>query len=458
MSAVSLKMVSSIIKRREWEPLFLKARKTVSFYHSAANVGSAILDHTGRMLPESICGSVCPFQELCAQWHHEEAVLSGQRRNAKAGNSRECPCTAVSTEYLVRAQENGGTFIFTCKAGLIHWISPLYRNGQRYGALIAGKVLGITRNEAAENISAMSKGGLSAGEAMKLFHSIPEKTHDEVKALARMLLVCAEQVSKYAFLPMNDSLGGVPREKAGASREYPRTDTPSYPFDKEKMLLASLRRGDIETGRRLLNDLVRDFFSGPENFTALQHRSIELLTLLSRAAMSASATDNGDILAANDRCLRYIQEAKGHEDLSEVLRYSLERIGGKIFSFRGLRHASALRKAERFIWENYTRKISLREIAGASGLSAPYFSTIFKEEMGENLSVYLNHMRVNRAAAMLAETRLSLIGIAGACGFEDLSWFSKIFKLYTGTSPGKFREQGKSEGPLDDRQKIRFGA
>ncbi|MDR1211697.1 MAG: helix-turn-helix domain-containing protein [Spirochaetaceae bacterium] len=456
MSAVSLKIVPGIIKRREWEPLFLRARQTASFYHTAANVGSAILDHTGRLLSESVCGNVCPFRGLCEQLHHDVAAFSSRNRNARAGNSRESPCTSVSTEYLIKSRENGGTFIFTCKAGLIHWTSPLYCNGRRYGALIAGKVLGITRNEAAENISAMSKGRVSAGEAMNLFASIPEKTHDEVKALARMLLVCAEQVSKHTFLPMNDAPGI--REKAGEPRGYPRTDTSSYPFDKEKMLLAALGRGDIETGRRFLNDIVRNFFSDSGNFAAVQHRSIELLTLLSRAAMNASGTDNGDILTTNDRCLRYIQEAKGHEDLSGVLRYSLERIGGKIFSLRGLRHASALRKAERFIWENYTHKISLREIAGASGLSAPYFSTIFKEEMGENLSVYLNRLRVNWAAAMLAETKLSLTGIAGACGFEDLSWFSKIFKLHTGISPGKFREQGKSEGLLDDRQKIRFGA
>jgi AraC-like DNA-binding protein len=59
---------------------------------------------------------------------------------------------------------------------------------------------------------------------------------------------------------------------------------------------------------------------------------------------------------------------------------------------------------------------------------------------------------------LLKETKLSLGDIARACGFEDLSWFSKIFKSYTGTSPGKFREQGKTEGPWNDGQKIRRGA
>ncbi|MDR1899548.1 MAG: AraC family transcriptional regulator, partial [Treponema sp.] len=136
------------------------------------------------------------------------------------------------------------------------------------------------------------------------------------------------------------------------------------------------------------------------------------------------------------------QEAQSIEELTDVLHITVERMAGQIFSFQGIRHASALRKAERYIWENYTRKISLQEIADASGLSAPYFSTIFKEEMGENLSSYLNRLRVERAGHLLLETDLSLSEIAGSCGFEDQSWFSKIFKSFTGISPGKYRVQG----------------
>jgi AraC-like DNA-binding protein len=40
------------------------------------------------------------------------------------------------------------------------------------------------------------------------------------------------------------------------------------------------------------------------------------------------------------------------------------------------------------------------------------------------------------------ETELTLSEIAAACGFEDQSWFSKIFKNFTGLSPGKYREKG----------------
>jgi transcriptional regulator GlxA family with amidase domain len=62
--------------------------------------------------------------------------------------------------------------------------------------------------------------------------------------------------------------------------------------------------------------------------------------------------------------------------------------------------------------------------------------------MGESLSSYLNRIRVEKASRMLTETDLSLSEIAGSCGFEDQSWFSKIFKNFIGVSPGKYRGQG----------------
>jgi AraC-like DNA-binding protein len=204
------------------------------------------------------------------------------------------------------------------------------------------------------------------------------------------------------------------------------------------MLLASLRRGDNAEARRILKELL-DILTGAAGFEIFQLRAIELAVMLSRAAADA---EDANILETNNRYLQKIEEARNPAMVYEILNIIIDRMSGKIFSFQGIRHSSALRRAERFIWENYTRKISLQEIATASGLSAPYFSTIFKDEMGENLSNYLNRLRVEKASVMLAETDLPISGIAAACGFEDQSWFSKIFKSHTGLSPGKYREQG----------------
>jgi AraC-like DNA-binding protein len=165
------------------------------------------------------------------------------------------------------------------------------------------------------------------------------------------------------------------------------------------------------------------------------------VVLLSRTDAGLGNTETA-ILETNDHYISCIQGAQNIEELTDVLHIIVEQMAALIFSFQGVRHAPALRKAERYIWDNYTHKISLREIARVSGFSPPYFSSIFKEEMGENLSSYINRLRVEKAGRLLIETNLSLSEIAGSCGFEDLSWFSKSFKTFTGISPGKYRNQG----------------
>jgi AraC-like DNA-binding protein len=235
---------------------------------------------------------------------------------------------------------------------------------------------------------------------------------------------------------------------------YPADSRPSYSLDRERMLLAALRRGDSDTGRKILNDLLENILiSNHHNFKYMRLRALELVVQLSRSAISPNKPEDNIILETNNRYLKRIQDARNPEELTDILHLIVDRMAGQIFSFQGIRHASALRKAERYIWENYTHKISLKEIAAAAGLSAPYFSSIFKEEMGENLSNYLNRLRVERAAALLTESDLPLNEIARACGFEDQSWFSKIFKSYTGVSPGKYQignyrtEQGEGSLP-----------
>jgi transcriptional regulator GlxA family with amidase domain len=49
---------------------------------------------------------------------------------------------------------------------------------------------------------------------------------------------------------------------------------------------------------------------------------------------------------------------------------------------------------------------------------------------------------VEKACRLLTETNMALSEIASSCGFEDQSWFSKIFKSHTRISPGKYRVQG----------------
>ncbi len=215
-----------------------------------------------------------------------------------------------------------------------------------------------------------------------------------------------------------------------------------YALEKEKTIINLLRRGDASSAKKQLNELLAMLlFSYPDDFEFVKIRATELIVLISRVEAYASKTNNISLETAAQN-LKQIQQAETVEDLSVLLHTAVDQAAGNNSSLQGVPHAAAMQKIKDFILENFTRKVSLKEISYMAGFSAPYFSTIFREEMGENLSKYINRLRVEKAGRLLLETKLSLSEIAALCCFEDQSWFSKIFKSFTGISPGKYRNQG----------------
>lgn len=217
---------------------------------------------------------------------------------------------------------------------------------------------------------------------------------------------------------------------------------PGYSLEKEKTIINLLRRGDASGAKKQLNELLAMLlFSYPDDFEFVKIRAAELIVLFSRVEAYAAKIKNASLETAALN-LKQIQQAETFEDLSVLLHTAIDQASENSSSLQGVPHAAAMQKINNFILENFTRKVTLKEISRMAGFSAPYFSTLFREEMGENLSKYINRLRVEKAGRLLLETKLSLSEIAALCCFEDQSWFSKIFKSFTGVSPGKYRNQG----------------
>ena len=68
-------------------------------------------------------------------------------------------------------------------------------------------------------------------------------------------------------------------------------------------------------------------------------------------------------------------------------------------------------------------------------MSEAYFSRFFKRISGMTFSMYLNHIRVNRAIDLINNTDLSMTEIAMTCGFETIRNFNRVFRQITGYAP-----------------------
>lgn len=100
-----------------------------------------------------------------------------------------------------------------------------------------------------------------------------------------------------------------------------------------------------------------------------------------------------------------------------------------------------LRRAVDQMMANLAGDISLTDLATECGLSLSYFTRAFKASVGDPPHRWLLRQRVDRAKALMRETRMPLAEIATACGFADQSHLTRVFSASTGSSPALWRRK-----------------
>lgn len=432
-----------------------RAVEAASVYRAATGVGCIVLDASGRAVDDESAAAGCAACRSLrgravgrrAPRSPEEGGFESARENA--ASDVLSACSELHLHGALQAERFGGSYIYICSIGMLHWVSPLYAGGLPAGAMVGGPVMSIDRDEAISAVQDACPESISEAAVAACVDRIPKAGADRVRALAELLVMAAERASDGDVQPKEDARRRIEQQSRISEeihsikrRAASGEPVPSYPIDKERELLFAIRRGDESESRRVLNELLGAvFFSSGHRFDAIRFRGLELLVLLSRAAMEAGA-EAEEVLGLNFRYLRRFQDLDSTEDLAYLLDSILGRFMRLAFTLKTVKHATAIKRALKFIREHYASEFSLTEAAEAAGLSSAYFSKVFKAELGESFSEHVNRLRIERAVILLTSTGLSLVEIAGQVGFEDQSYFTKVFKRIIGISPGRYRESG----------------
>jgi len=109
--------------------------------------------------------------------------------------------------------------------------------------------------------------------------------------------------------------------------------------------------------------------------------------------------------------------------------------------------SSQARRARRPSWLAAAEEVvgtgvasSLRDVAAAVGVGPTHLARTFRVHHGVSVGEYARRARLDRAARELRRGELSLAEIAAEAGFADQSHFTRLFKRYFGTTPGRYRE------------------
>lgn len=94
------------------------------------------------------------------------------------------------------------------------------------------------------------------------------------------------------------------------------------------------------------------------------------------------------------------------------------------------------------IWldDNFARKVSISQLAKHFGMSTRTFNRRFVAALGTAPVAYLQQLRLQHARELLQNTNLSIQEISNLCGYQDISYFTRLFHKNCGATPGKYRE------------------
>jgi AraC-like DNA-binding protein len=99
-----------------------------------------------------------------------------------------------------------------------------------------------------------------------------------------------------------------------------------------------------------------------------------------------------------------------------------------------------IEKAFEYMQENYTKGITLAEVAKLVNMTEGSFSRFIKKRTGKTFIDSLNEIRLGHATRLLIDTTHTIAEVSFRCGFNNLSYFNRLFKKKRGCTPKEFRE------------------
>lgn len=98
-----------------------------------------------------------------------------------------------------------------------------------------------------------------------------------------------------------------------------------------------------------------------------------------------------------------------------------------------------LEKVNEYLYSHVSSEIKVSDIAGYCNYSRSHFSRLFHQTTARTIQEYIMDFRLRMAVNLLQTRNLSIKEIAGNCGFNDPSYFCRVFRKKKGITPDSFR-------------------
>lgn len=190
--------------------------------------------------------------------------------------------------------------------------------------------------------------------------------------------------------------------------------------------------GIDQTFNELLHKLKDSELMGDHEVERIYQEFILLLKDLElRNSLEAS-----EISSTYEWCV-HSSPMKTIEQLSDIYLTSVDRL----MKQRKYKNRLNLDEIKQFIDHYYSEPITLEKIARSFFVSSVYLSRAFKSEFEQNISDYIQNLRMKKAKIWLENDQIPIKAIAEMCGYEEIAYFYRVFKKHYGITPGEMRKK-----------------
>jgi AraC-like DNA-binding protein len=213
----------------------------------------------------------------------------------------------------------------------------------------------------------------------------------------------------------------------------------AYPLNEEKKLLSYIKL--LKEDMILLS--IEEFFEAILKMSPNETRwSVNqlMLSVLHMIMTLNYKTKDGSPVDWKE-WTNQINATDTREEMKEVLKHLLQNLSGEQDSGNGNKSKIA-NDIKQYVDEHYQEDtLSVTEIASCTGFSTNYVRLIFKNEIGESISDYIQNKRIEKAKELLRTSNHTSKEIAGMVGYTDNRYFYVVFKRITGETADSYRRR-----------------
>ena len=216
------------------------------------------------------------------------------------------------------------------------------------------------------------------------------------------------------------------------------------PFD-EASCMERLERGIQKMSREDIMEVLEELFG---RIAADPYVSVNLVKKLMIEILSRFSDKAGQLGGAIEEIeaggsYKHYQRIIYMTSFEDMRRWWTEFVSGftmQFFTRQKCSESDIIQSALDYIEENLDKTIQLSDVARHIGVSEPYLSSYFKRNMNENFIPYVNRQKIRRAKQLLGEGKM-VYQVADLLGYENNTYFSKVFKKMEGMTPDEYRRR-----------------